>query len=307
MASPSDYTYPLEAENLAEWIKSNSHRLSPPVCNALMHTQDLKTMIVGGPNVRRDFHVNPTDEWFYQLTGPMVLTIIDKCGTQKHIPINEGEHFLLPPNIPHSPQRFPDTIGLVMEARRPEGMLDRLTYYCPKCQNINFTDAFVCNDLGTQLRPFIEEYYSNDTLRKCKECNHDDVKPTIPVEIPDSCHITPQGVIGNEAIVPTNIEQFISTDADTANTQYIGKTLQITKVDSKTQENGQPVTTNGERWVYAIKGNAIVNVHNNDNKIINLKLGECVLLPPCNHTITVNDDTSTVIICTFVDIDAKSV
>ena len=58
----------------------------------------------------------------------MRLDIIEK-NKRKTIPIREGEMLVLPRNIPHSPQRFENTIGLVIERRRDPNALDGLQLY----------------------------------------------------------------------------------------------------------------------------------------------------------------------------------
>lgn len=61
---------------------------------------------MGGPNARKDYHFNETEELYYQVEGDIVVKIIDD-GEFKDISIKEGEMFLLPPRTPHSPQRGP--------------------------------------------------------------------------------------------------------------------------------------------------------------------------------------------------------
>jgi 3-hydroxyanthranilate 3,4-dioxygenase len=107
--------------HLKTWIDENRHLLKPPVGNKLVWKDtEFNVMIVGGPNTRKDYHVDPGEEFFYQVEGDMVLKVIED-GKPRDIAIREGEMFLLPAGVPHSPQRFPNTVGMVVErARRPE-------------------------------------------------------------------------------------------------------------------------------------------------------------------------------------------
>lgn len=43
--------------NVPRWYEENKSEFSPPVCNKLMHRDQLSIMFVGGPNTREDFHI----------------------------------------------------------------------------------------------------------------------------------------------------------------------------------------------------------------------------------------------------------
>ncbi|KAJ3191758.1 3-hydroxyanthranilic acid dioxygenase [Irineochytrium annulatum] len=161
--------------NFPKWISENEHLLQPPVNNFCLFRSDFVVMAVGGPNKRTDFHVNETEEWFYQHKGDMLLKVVED-GKFKDIHIKEGEMFLLPGNIPHNPIRYENTIGIVIEQKRPEksiaSLSDRLRWYCETCNEIVYEESFHCVNLGTQLKPVIERYFGDKTLRTCKHCGH---------------------------------------------------------------------------------------------------------------------------------------
>ncbi|CZR51186.1 probable 3-hydroxyanthranilic acid dioxygenase [Phialocephala subalpina] len=132
--------------NLPKWLEENSHLLKPPINNYCVYNDDVTVMIVGGPNARTDYHINETAEWFYQYKGAMMLKVVDN-DEFKDIIIHEGCMFLLPPNTPHNPVRFANTVGIVLEQKRPEGSLDRLRWYCTNCKSVVDEAAFHCTDL----------------------------------------------------------------------------------------------------------------------------------------------------------------
>ncbi|KAI9206458.1 3-hydroxyanthranilic acid dioxygenase [Polychytrium aggregatum] len=169
---------PLSAPiNFPRWLSENADKLKPPVGNfCLWNSSNFVVMAIGGPNARTDFHVNPTEEWFYQHKGDMVLRVLDD-GVFRDIDIREGDMFLLPPNVPHNPIRFENTVGVVMEVQRPEGKLDSMRWYCEneECRKnltIVYEESFYCTNLGVQLKPVIEKFYASTDLRTCKVCGH---------------------------------------------------------------------------------------------------------------------------------------
>ena len=156
--------------DLMGWIEEHRNELKPPVANKLVWKDtEFNVMIVGGPNTRKDYHIDPGEVLFYQLEGDMVLKVIED-GEARDIRIREGEIFLLPSLVPHSPQRFANTVGMVVERNRRADELDHLRWYCEGCGEILHDESFHCTDLGTQLKPVIERFHADESLRTCKAC-----------------------------------------------------------------------------------------------------------------------------------------
>ncbi|XP_051935776.1 3-hydroxyanthranilate 3,4-dioxygenase [Hippocampus zosterae] len=150
-----------------KWIAENQNSFLPPVCNKLMHFSQLNIMFVGGPNTRKDYHIEEGEELFYQVKGDMCLKVIEN-GKSKDVHIKEGEMFLLPARIPHSPQRQANTVGLVVERRRLPTETDCLRYYVDNTTDILFEKWFYCEDLGTQLVPIIREFMASTQYKTGK-------------------------------------------------------------------------------------------------------------------------------------------
>ena len=157
--------------NFQDWIGDNRHLLKPPVGNSVVYDQgDFMIMVVGGPNSRKDYHVDPIEEFFYQLEGDMLLKVIID-NKRVDIPIKEGEIFLLPKNVPHSPQRYEGTIGLVIEYKREEGDFDAFQWYCDECDQLLHEVSLDLENIVTQLPPLFEAYWKNKDARTCSSCN----------------------------------------------------------------------------------------------------------------------------------------
>ncbi len=148
--------------NLHAWIEQNSELLRPPVGNAQLFKQTWKNfiiMIIGGPNQRDDYHDDPGEELFYQIQGDIVLKIIDPdSGQPEDIPIREGELFLLPPHVRHSPQRPAGSVGLVVERLRLPGEVDAFEWYDDENHELIFRREVEIKDIVKDLPPIFEEY-----------------------------------------------------------------------------------------------------------------------------------------------------
>ncbi|KAM9187735.1 3-hydroxyanthranilate 3,4-dioxygenase isoform 2-T2 [Dugong dugon] len=149
------------------WVEENRASFLPPVCNKLLHQEQLKIMFVGGPNTRKDYHIEEGEEVFYQLEDDMVLKVLEQ-GKHRDVVIRQGEIFLLPAGVPHSPQRFANTMGLVIERRRLQTELDGLRYYVGDTTDVLFEKWFYCKDLSTQLAPIIQQFFSSEQYRTGK-------------------------------------------------------------------------------------------------------------------------------------------
>ncbi len=160
--------------NLNAWIKENRDLLKPPVGNKNLYKDagDYLVMIVGGPNARKDYHFNETEELFLQIEGDIEVGIQEN-GKAITIPIKEGEMFLLPANTPHQPRRGPNTVGLVIECKRADrDMIDGLQWYCENCNNMLHEYKFVLLDVEKDFLPRFKDFYSSEELRTCKKCGH---------------------------------------------------------------------------------------------------------------------------------------
>ncbi len=158
--------------NLQKWIDDNRHLLKPPVGNKNLYPEgtDYIVMIVGGPNARKDYHYNETEELFYQLEGDINVRIQEN-GKAVDVPISAGEMFLLPPKVPHSPMRSEGSVGLVIERiRKNTGFKDGLLWFCDKCNNKLHETYFPLENIEKDFLPRFKEFYSSEDLRTCNNC-----------------------------------------------------------------------------------------------------------------------------------------
>jgi 3-hydroxyanthranilate 3,4-dioxygenase len=159
--------------NLQAWIDEHRHELKPPVGNRNLYHDagDYIVMIVAGPNARKDYHFNETEELFYQLEGNINVRI-QEDGKAVDIPIKAGEMFLLPGNVPHSPSRSEGSIGLVIEVKRDTTTQDGLMLFCDNCNNKLHETYFPLEDIEKDFLPRFKEFYGSEELRTCNKCGH---------------------------------------------------------------------------------------------------------------------------------------
>jgi len=162
----------LKPFNLKKWIDENRHLLKPPVGNQQVYkgNDDYIVMIVGGPNGRKDYHYEDGEELFYQLEGDIQVKIMHPDGTPETIDIREGDMFLLPPRVAHSPQRPAGTVGLVIERYRKPGELDKLMWFCESCNHKLHEAELEVTNIVTQLPVIMNAFMADEQLRTCKAC-----------------------------------------------------------------------------------------------------------------------------------------
>ncbi|MFF0578730.1 3-hydroxyanthranilate 3,4-dioxygenase [Streptosporangium saharense] len=163
MIPPIDFT---------KWIDEHAHLLKPPVGNKVIFegSNDLIVMVVGGPNARTDFHVDPYEELFYQIRGNMHINVMTEDGPET-VHVKEGQMWLLPPNLPHSPQRPEEgSVGFLVERIRPEGVLEKFRWYCQDCDAVVHEVELQVRDIVADLPPIFQAFYDDEKARTCDNC-----------------------------------------------------------------------------------------------------------------------------------------
>nr|XP_009667208.1 PREDICTED: 3-hydroxyanthranilate 3,4-dioxygenase isoform X8 [Struthio camelus australis] len=223
--------------NVRKWIEENKAAFLPPVCNKLMHRYQLNVMFVGGPNERKDYH------------------------------IEEGEEmFLLPARIPHSPQRYADTVGLVIERERLKTEIDGLRYYVGESTNVLFEKWFHCEDLGTQLTPIIQEFFNSRQYQTGKP-NPDELPKETPFPLNSTSVMEPFSFQSwlNDHRGDLRIASALFMFGDNFETEAIVYGPGITEKSKK----------NSDIWIWQLEGTSTVTM---DGKTLTLAAGDSLLV-----------------------------
>lgn len=158
--------------NLTQWVEENRDLLKPPVGNKNLYKEadDYIVMIVAGPNARKDYHYNETEELFYQLEGT-IKVVIQEDGQRKEMKLGPGDMYLHPAKVPHSPVRSEGSIGLVVERKRTDlDAKDGLLWFCDNCNNKLYEVYFPLNDIEKDFLKHFQHFYNSETLRTCDNC-----------------------------------------------------------------------------------------------------------------------------------------
>lgn len=163
-----------------DWIEKNLPRATGAIGNKeIFRGSDFIWQIIRGPNARNDFHLDPFDEIFYQLQGDIAVHVMEE-GRERVVPVREGEVFLLPKGVYHSPRRPANTLGLVVERPRGQDELDAIAWFCPACANKLHEVRFWCDDIEQVLGKVVKAFNADLALRTCGKCGTVLPDPTKP-------------------------------------------------------------------------------------------------------------------------------
>ena len=163
--------------HLMNWVMKNKDSFKPPVGNKYLYSgSDFFVMLIAGPNARNDFHKTNSEEFFIQITGDIVVKTYEGNRIVDHV-VREGETFFIPPNVPHAPCRPADTLGMVVERRRPAGELEHQIFYCENCHALVHDNEFDCADIVEAFRDAMENFWADPERSTCGHCGTRVPKP----------------------------------------------------------------------------------------------------------------------------------
>lgn len=281
MASLSD----LKVINTQEWLNENEKSFSPPVCNKLMHNEQLIIMFVGGPNVREDYHIEEGEELFYQIKGDMCVKIIEN-DQPKDVHIKEGELFILPARIPHSPQRVADSIGLVIERKRLNTETDGVRWFVPETTQPLYEKWFHCKDLGVELIPLIKNFFASEEYKtKVPGTN---IADKLPYELNRT-------ILNESKHGPFNLKERL--EENKSNCVNLTPTELWLQFEVEILKKGDHLFKNKSKfdndfWLWQLNGSSVIKL-NNEREIC-LQQNESVLIPAqlCDEVLVkIEDET----------------
>ena len=157
----------LKGFSLQRWIDENRGDWGQR--RVIWQDSDFIAFVTRGPNRRKDFHINPGDEIFYQLEGELNLHYLNG-GKPDLAVLKAGDLFLMPGGVPHSPRRADGSWTFVVERKRSQAEIDRFIWPCEKCGSKLYETAVRFDDPGDAVRKATDSLKSDPTLATCKQC-----------------------------------------------------------------------------------------------------------------------------------------
>lgn len=164
----------LSTFHLRRWVENNAQLFRPPfkTNHLLVHHKDFLVMILRGPNTRLDFHIEPGDEFFYQIEGDMELHLKPEGRRREVVTIKAGEIFVVPGGLPHSPRRFENTWGLVIERKRRAEEKEEFAWFCEQCDALVLSRVVNQGNIPSQVSAVYGEFNADPRLRTCRACGY---------------------------------------------------------------------------------------------------------------------------------------
>jgi 3-hydroxyanthranilate 3,4-dioxygenase len=157
----------LEGFNLRQWIDENRGAWGQR--RVIWQNSDFIAFVTRGPNRRKDYHINPGDEIFYQLEGELNLHYL-RDGKHELALLKAGDLFLMPRSVPHSPRRGEGSWTLVVERERTEKEMDRFIWPCDKCGEKLYETTVRFDDPGDAVANATNRMRSDPALSTCAKC-----------------------------------------------------------------------------------------------------------------------------------------
>ncbi|KAG8186649.1 hypothetical protein JTE90_014725 [Oedothorax gibbosus] len=269
--------------DIDSWLKENEKYFVPPICNKLMYKDgQLKTFFVGGPNSRKDFHLEAGEEFFYMLKGDMRLVVVER-GQFKDVIIKEGEVFLLPACIPHSPQRSSNTMGLVIERERQKSEFDCIRYYVENSEEILYEKWFYCESLEA-FGPLIKEYFESEAYRTGKP---------LPGSISSDKPLKQD--FHRKLDQPFSLRKWLEqnkTEIDTLKKKTLFGENYVSRIHILGEGIHYPDTDVPETFLWQIEGSSIIDI---EKKEYNLCTNQTILVPANKNYILKSDASSRIL------------
>jgi 3-hydroxyanthranilate 3,4-dioxygenase len=172
---------PFSATDLKRWIEENKHLFQPPLKTnrVIAHDKEFIVMILHGPNTRLDFHIEPGEELFYQIHGDIEVHVKPGNERRQVVKVREGEIFLCPGGLAHSPRRGEGTWGLVVERKRAQNEDEAFAWFCERCDAQVLSQTIRQGDVAAQVSKTYEAFNADPAMRTCKDCGY--VFPPTPL------------------------------------------------------------------------------------------------------------------------------
>jgi 3-hydroxyanthranilate 3,4-dioxygenase len=157
----------LQGFNLQKWIDANRGDWGQR--RVIWQDSDFIAFVTRGPNRRKDYHINPGDEIFYQLEGELNLHYLK--DTQHEVAVlKAGDVFLMPKHTPHSPRRADGSWTYVVERTRSNQEIDRFIWPCEKCGNQLYATEVRFDDPSDAVNVATAALKADPKLATCKKC-----------------------------------------------------------------------------------------------------------------------------------------